>query len=92
MRFFKRRFRENSLENEIIKRWLPSSCGLILDNLRNLQPVWKVESAFFEKFLSGIENRSGVSLGRRLAHASSESEEFLTKISGFPAPLESYTK
>ncbi len=85
MRFFKRKFREYSLENEIKKRWLPSSCGLILDNLRNLQPVWKVESTFFEKFLSGIENRSGVSLGRRLAHASSESEEFLSKISGFPA-------
>tara|TARA_B100000401_G_scaffold143153_2_gene95152 strand:- start:21950 stop:23044 length:1095 start_codon:yes stop_codon:yes gene_type:complete len=86
MRFFKRKFREYSLENEIKKRWLPSSCGLILDNLRNLHPVWKVESTFFEKFLSGIENRSGVSLGRRLAHASSESEEFLSKISGFPAP------
>jgi len=64
------------LSERIMKRWQPSSNGLILDSKRNNNFVWKVNFVFFENFLLGVERRSGQSLGRRLAHASSESEEW----------------
>ena len=87
MRFFNF-LRENNIDfsDRIRKRWLILSNGFIADSQRNNSLVWKVGVNSFEDFFSGLEKRSGQSLGRRLAHSSSESEEWLisdsnTKIS-----------
>jgi hypothetical protein len=78
MRFFNFS-RENNIDfsDRIRKRWLILSNGFIADSQRNNSLVWKVGVNSFEDFFSGLEKRSGQSLGRRLAHSSSESEEWL---------------
>ncbi len=81
MRFFGNKNQEESLVVGIKKRWIPSNCGLILDSQNFFHPVWRVDSIVFDLFISGIEKRSGLSLGRRLAHASSESEEWISTVS-----------
>ena len=81
MRFFGSKNQEESLLMRIERRWKPSNCGLILDSQKIFHPVWRVDSIVFDLFLSGIEKRSGLSLGRRLAHASSESEEWMSTVS-----------
>ena len=86
MRFFSREISDDSLILGIKKRWLTSNCGLILDSKRIYHPVWRVDSILFDDFLSGIERRSGLSLGRRLAHASSESEEWMSIVSNNSFP------
>jgi hypothetical protein len=86
MRFFGREISDESLISGIRKRWLTSNCGLILDSKRIFHPVWRVDSILFDDFLSGIERRSGLSLGRRLAHASSESEEWISIVSNNSFP------
>ena len=86
MRFFGREISDESLISGIKKRWLTSNCGLILDSKRIFHPVWRVDSILFDDFLSGIERRSGLSLGRRLAHASSESEEWISIVSNNSFP------
>ena len=63
--------------DRIKKRWVIHSNGLIVDSQRNNNLVWKIGINSFENFFSGLEKRSGQSLGRRLAHSSSESEEWL---------------
>ena len=86
MKFFSREISDETLVSGIKKRWIASNCGLILDSKRIFHPVWRVDSTLFEDFLSGIERRSGLSLGRRLAHASSESEEWISIISNNSFP------
>ena len=86
MGFFSRKISDESLILGIKKRWLTSNCGLILDSKRIYHPVWRVDSILFDDFLSGIERRSGLSLGRRLAHASSESEEWISIVSNNSFP------
>ena len=86
MKFFGKGISNDSLVTGIKKRWLTSNCGLILDSKRNYHPVWRVDSILFDDFLSGIERRSGLSLGRRLAHASSESEEWISIVSNNSFP------
>ena len=81
MRFFASNNKDESLLLNIKKRWIPSECGLILDSQKIFHPVWRVDAILFDLFISGIEKRSGLSLGRRLAHASSESEEWISSIS-----------
>ena len=86
MRFFGNKNQEESLVVGIKKRWIPSNCGLILDSQKFFHPVWRVDSIVFDLFISGIEKRSGLSLGRRLAHASSESEEWMSTVSKYSLP------
>tara|TARA_B100000900_G_scaffold416232_1_gene450350 strand:- start:258 stop:1349 length:1092 start_codon:yes stop_codon:yes gene_type:complete len=86
MRFFSIKNQEESLLKSVKKRWLPSRCGLILDSQRHFHPVWKVDSNVFDLFFAGIEKRSGLSLGRRLAHAASESEEWISILSKVSFP------
>jgi len=74
------------LSDRIKNRWQFLNNGFIIDSKRNNSLVWKVNVDLFENFLSGIERRSGQSLGRRLAHASSESEEWLSHDSKVKSP------
>lgn len=67
----------SNLSESIKSRWIFHNNGLISDSKRNNNLVWKIDINSFENFLAGLERRSGQSLGRRLAHSSSESEEWL---------------
>ena len=67
----------SNLSESIKSRWIFHTNGLISDSKRNNNLVWKIDINSFENFLAGLERRSGQSLGRRLAHSSSESEEWL---------------
>ena len=79
MRFFNFSRGNNVDFSDRIREKMASHCsnGFIADSQRNSSLVWKVGVNTFEDFFSGLEKRSGQSLGRRLAHSSSESEEWL---------------
>ena len=77
---------DSMIPERIKKRWKMLSSGLIIDSKISENPVWKVDINSFEDFFSGLERRSGQSLGRRLAHASSESEEWLMNDSNVKSP------
>jgi hypothetical protein len=77
---------DSDLPERIKNRWKILSNGFIIDSKMNDNLVWKININFFEDFFSGIEVRSGQSLGRRLAHASSESEEWLMSASNVKPP------
>ena len=77
MGFFGSKNKISKSSERIKNRWRLQSNGLIIDSKRNNNLVWKVDIDSFELFFSGLESRSGQSLGRRLAHSSSESEEWL---------------
>ena len=77
MRFFSSKNKIPMTSERIKNRWELQSNGLIIDSKRNNNLVWKVDVDSFELFFAGLESRSGQSLGRRLAHSSSESEEWL---------------
>ena len=79
MRFFSSKNKIPKSSERIKNRWELQSNGLIIDSKRNNNLVWKVDIDSFELFFSGLESRSGQSLGRRLAHSSSESEEWLMR-------------
>lgn len=73
----------------IRKRWVHHEDGTIRDTLRvdagdNAAAMFSVRA--FEAWFYGIEQRLGQSLGRRLAHAALEHEEFMLNQSGFTAP------
>lgn len=68
-------------EEDILKnRWKFTSNGTYADRYRQDEIAWRVVSNSFEIWFQGIEQRTGQSLGRRLAHAAAESEEFLLSI------------
>jgi hypothetical protein len=79
-------FRFQSKKNKIFfsERWIWMKNGLVRDNLRNNQPAWIVSTNIFESWIHGIEERCDQSLGRRLAHAASQSEEALIPINSKP--------
>ena len=69
----------SKLSERIKNRCDFQSNGLIIDKKRNNNLVWRINLDSFDLFFSGLERRSGQSLGRRLAHSSSESEEWLLR-------------
>jgi hypothetical protein len=75
--FFK--FEKKSKLLSLNERWIPTSDGMIRDSLRGSEPVWVIGTNVFERWIQGIEERTGQSLGRRLAHAAAESEEFMLR-------------
>ena len=77
---------DSELSERIKNRWVRLLNGFIIDSKKSNNLVWKVDVNSFEDFFSGLEMRSGQSLGRRLAHASSESEEWLMTTSNVKLP------
>ena len=61
----------------LVQRWVSTSDGLIKDSAREMQPTWIIGTNYFESWIQGIEERTNQSLGRRLAHAAAESEEYM---------------
>ena len=71
------RFRKQKPLRDTLKdRWKSRSDGSISDSWRADQAVWMAGNSWFNSFLENVEMRLSLSLGRKLAHAASESEEF----------------
>ena len=79
-------FKSKSPEEIFTKRWVPLTDGTIADSEREGEIAWRVSTNSFEKLFQGIEARLGQSLGRRLAHAAAESEEYLLSLKGGSRP------
>ncbi len=63
------------LIEDLKERFGPTDCGLILDQTHD-QPVWCLTVSGFERWFSEVEGCLDQTLGRRLAHAAAESEEW----------------
>ena len=75
-----------SSESEIINRWSLEN-GTFRDNLRSRDEIaWMVGTGWFELWFQGLERRTAQSLGRRLAHASLEHEEYMIGLGFSPPP------
>lgn len=76
-------------EELITKRWVPNSDGTYSDIVRNYDSH-ELAARFgvrtFETWFHRLEQRLGQSLGRRLAHAALEHEEYMIGLGGFPSP------
>lgn len=73
----------------IRKRWVHHEDGTIRDTIRAGTAdtsAAMISVREFEAWFYGIEQRLGQSLGRRLAHAALEHEEFMLTQTGFSAP------
>ena len=57
-------------------RWIHYSNGAILDNENKKQTVWIIDSNWFERWFTGIEERLDLVLGKMLIQASSDSTEY----------------
>ena len=86
--FFNREKPPSDPKDRLKQRWLYLSDGLIKDN--NSEKVNHYVARFstnvFETWFLGLEQRLGQSLGRRLAHAALEHQEFFLKNSGVKIP------
>ena len=77
------------LENQVKLRWMPIDDGTYSDMARDYDPyklAWRVGVGWFEAWFQGLEQRTGQSLGRRLAHAAVEYEEHMMGFEGWDAP------
>ena len=74
------------LANELIERFNWSS-GLFLDNTYSNEPTWLVSTSAFNRWFELLQENLELNLGRRLAHAAADSEEYrlqtVQKPSGF---------
>ena len=87
--FFRKNSGTDSPEELITKRWVPNSDGTYRDVVRKhdsdeLAARFGVRA--FETWFHRLEQRLGQSLGRRLAHAALEHEEYMIGLGGFPKP------
>jgi len=64
------------LISELQNRYVTTDHGFVLDNAFSNSPVWCLTCPGFERWFSEIEAIMNQTLGRRLAHASAESEEW----------------
>tara|TARA_B100000902_G_scaffold86370_1_gene90563 strand:- start:10824 stop:11927 length:1104 start_codon:yes stop_codon:yes gene_type:complete len=78
------RFQSKKTNAIFSERWRWMKNGLVRDDLRRNQPAWIVSTNLFESWIHGIEERCDQSLGRRLAHAASQSEEALIVVNSKP--------
>ena len=75
------RFKKHKTLSEILEeRWKSESDGSISDMKRQGQKIWMVGPKWMNSLFSNLEMRTSLSLGRKIAHASSESEEFLISL------------
>ena len=79
------RFRKHKSLPEILEeRWKSESDGSISDMRRRGQKIWIVGPRWVNTLFSYLEMKTSLSLGRKIAHASSESEEFLVSLQEDP--------
>jgi len=87
--FFRKKSGTGNPEELITKRWVPNSDGTYSDVVRNYD-THELAARFgvrtFETWFHRLEQRLGQSLGRRLAHAALEHEEYMIGFGGFPSP------
>ena len=81
--FFNRRNPTSDPADRIKQRWLYLSDGLIKDNNSSKKNHYaaRFSTKGFETWFLGLEQRLGQSLGRRLAHAALEHQEYFFEIS-----------
>ncbi len=73
-------------EDVIISRWAFTG-GVFRDSLRGSNEIaWRTGSTWFELWFQGLERRAAQSLGRRLAHAAVEHEEYMLSLVGNHSP------
>ena len=73
-------------EFDIINRWSLEN-GTYRDNSRSRDEIaWRVGTGWFELWFQGLERMVSQSLGRRLAHAALEHEEYMIDIGTSPPP------
>ncbi len=77
----------SSLEEVVKERWKAFDDGTYRDLSRDYNEIaWRVGGGWFESWFQGLEQRTGQSLGRRLAHAAVEHEEYMMGSGGWDAP------
>jgi hypothetical protein len=64
------------LIEKLNEQYSPTNCGFIIDRGPANHPVWCVQLSAFERWFSELEGISNQTLGRRLAYAAAESEEW----------------
>ena len=75
-------------ENRLLSRFQWTKDGLILDTKCNNDPQWLVDAGSFLKWFSNVEDILGLPIGRRIAHAAAESEEWrISVLDDIPRPL-----
>ena len=86
--FFNREKSPSDPKDRLKQRWLYLSDGLIKDNnsAKVNHYVARFSTNVFDTWFLGLEQRLGQSLGRRLAHAALEHQEFFLKNSGVKIP------
>ena len=58
------------------ERYLATAAGMLVEQSGQQQPVWACPVSDFELWLGALEGLLDMPLGRRLAHAAAESEEW----------------
>ncbi len=58
------------------ERYLATAAGMLVEQSGQSQPVWACPVSEFELWLGALESMLDMPLGRRLAHAAAESEEW----------------
>ena len=76
-----------SLEEGVKERWKAFDDGTYRDSSRGRDEIaWRVGGGWFESWFQGLEQRAEQSLGRRLAHAAVEHEEYMMGSGGWGTP------
>ena len=76
-----------SLEEGVKERWKSFDDGTYRDSSRGRDEIaWRVGRGWFESWFQGLEQRAEQSLGRRLAHAAVEHEEYMMGSGGWDTP------
>ena len=76
------------LENLLLERFLWNKSGLILDTKCSNDPQWLVSASSLLKWFSNVEDVLAQPIGRRIAHAAAESEEWRMSLLGdIPKPI-----
>ena len=71
-------------ENQLLERFYWNSQGLILDTKCKNDPQWLISASSLLKWFSNIEDALATPIGRRIAHAAAESEEWRLSTRGAP--------
>jgi len=66
----------DELAAELQERYLATASGMLVEQSGQRQPVWACPVSEFELWLGALEGMLDMPLGRRLAHAAAESEEW----------------
>ena len=86
--FLKEIFSPPESPEELVKeRWIAFDDGTYRDMLQDYDEMaWRVGVSWFELWFQGLEKRTEQNLGRRLAHAAVEHEEYMMGLGGSSIP------